>query len=476
MALDHDRLVADLTAIVGADGVRAGALDRILYSKDAGVERGEVSVVVMPETTDQVSRIVRVARDHGLPIVPRGAGTGLAGGAVPQEPAVLLVTTRMNDIEVDEANRTAWVGPGVINLDLSVHTEVLGLHFAPDPSSQAACTIGGNVASNSGGPHCLAEGTTVNHVLAVEMVTAEGEVVIAGGPAPDPIGFDVRGIVVGSEGTLGIVTRALVRLTPNPPAIRTLLLAFPDVEGCAATVSDVIASGIVPAALEMMDQPLVEVLENFVHAGLPVDAAAVLLAEVAGHEAGSLAEQDAIERIALANGATEVRIARDPAERELLWKARKSAFGAIAQIAPDYYLHDTVIPRTKLVEVMSRIYEIAGSRGLTVLNAIHAGDGNLHPKLLFDASDAEMKALVAEAAREIVEVCIEAGGMLSGEHGIGLEKRDLMHLVFSEVDLDGQARLREAFDPDVLFNPAKILPNGSRCFDFGRNPPEGVWV
>jgi glycolate oxidase len=476
MALDFDRLVRDLTAIVCADGVRSGELDRLLYSKDAGVERGEVSVVVLPATTDQVVRIVGVARDHDLPIVPRGAGTGLAGGAVPEEPAILLVTTRMNEIEVDEVNRTAWVGPGVINLDLSVHTTPMGLHFAPDPSSQAACTIGGNVANNSGGPHCLAEGTTVNHVLAVEMVTGDGEVVVAGGPAPDPIGLDVRGIVVGSEGTLGIVTRALVKLTPNPPAIRTLLLAFPDVEGCAATVSGVIASGIVPAALEMMDQPLVEVLENFVHAGLPVDAAAVLLAEVAGHEAGADAELEAIERIARENGATDVRIARDDAERELLWKARKSAFGAIAQIAPDYYLHDTVIPRTKLVDVMSQIYEIARSRGLTVLNAIHAGDGNLHPKLLFDASDAEMKRLVEEAAHEIVEVSIAAGGMLSGEHGIGLEKRDLMHLVFSEVDLDGQARLREAFDPDGRFNPSKILPAGSRCFDFGRNPPEGVWV
>jgi glycolate oxidase len=455
MALDLDRLVRDLVAIVGADGVRSGDLERLLYSKDAGVESGEVSVVVLPMTTDEVVGIVRVARDHGLPIVPRGAGTGLAGGAVPTEPAILLVTTRMNAIEVDEANRTAWVGPGVINLDLSTHTMPMDLHFAPDPSSQAACTIGGNVANNSGGPHCLAEGTTVDHVLGVEMVTADGTVVVAGGPAPDPIGLDVRGVVVGSEGTLGIITRALVKLTPNPPAVRTLLLAFPDVDGCAATVSDVIASGIVPAALEMMDQPLVEVLENFVHAGLPTEAAAVLLAEVAGHEAGADAERDAIERIARANGATDVRIARDSSERELLWKARKSAFGAIAQIAPDYYLHDTVIPRTKLVEVMSRIYEIAGSRGLTVLNA---------------------KRLVDEAAHEIVEVSIEAGGMLSGEHGIGLEKRDLMGLVFSEVDLDCQARLREAFDPDGLLNPSKILPAGSRCFDFGRTPPEGVWV
>lgn len=480
MPTTRDRLLRELTAIVGADGVRSGDLDRILYSKDAGVERGEVSVVVLPSSAEQVARIVRVARDHDVPIVPRGAGTGLAGGAVPDGPAILLVTTRMNDIEVDEENRMAWVGPGVINLDLSVFTRPMGLHFAPDPSSQAACTIGGNIAANSGGPHCLAEGSTVNHILAVEFVTADGDIVMAGGPAPDPIGLDVRGVVVGSEGTLGIVTRALVRLMPNSPAIRTLLLAFPDVASCAATVSGVIAAGIVPAALEMMDRPLIRVLENFVHAGLPVDAAAVLLAEVAGHPAGADAEQEAIERIALAHGATEVRRAADEEERQLLWKARKSAFGAIAQVAPDYYLHDTVIPRTKLVEVLQQIYEIAERRGLTVLNAIHAGDGNLHPKFLFDAADEAMARSVKEAALEVVEISIAAGGMLSGEHGIGSEKRDLMHLAFTPVDLDAQARLREAFDPTNVFNPKKILPSGSRCFDFGRQPggslPEGVWV
>jgi glycolate oxidase len=476
MKAERDRLISDLTAIVGVGGVRSGSLDRILYSKDAGVERGEVAVVVLPETTAQVAAIVRVARDHHIPIVPRGAGTGLAGGAVPEEPAILLVTTRMNQIEVDEENLTAWVGPGVINLDLSVFTTPLGIHFAPDPSSQAACTIGGNIANNSGGPHCLAEGSTVNHILAVEFVTAEGDVVLAGSAAPDPIGLDVRGVMVGSEGTLGVVTRALVRLMPNPPAVRTLLLAFSDITGCAATVSDVIAAGIVPAALEMMDKPLIRAVENFVHADLPVDAAAVLLAEVSGHPAGADAEQTAIEAIALRHGAFQVRRAADEVERELLWKARKSAFGAIAQIAPDYYLHDTVIPRTKLVEVLQQIYAIAERRGLTVLNTIHAGDGNLHPKFVFDGSDEAVARSVREAALEIVDISIAAGGMLSGEHGIGLEKRDLMHLVFSPVDLDAQARLREAFDHDGVFNPRKILPSGARCFDFGRPVPEGAWI
>ena len=469
-------LVSELASIVGADAVRSGDLDRHLYSKDAGITRGEVLVVVLPKTARQVAAIVRAAVAHQVAVVPRGAGTGLAGGAVPERPAVLLVTTRMNQVDVDVANQTAWVGPGVINLDLSKQTAPIGLHFAPDPSSQAACTIGGNVASNSGGPHCLAEGSTVNHILAIEFVTATGEMVVAGSGAPDPSGLDVRGVMVGSEGTLGIVTRVLVKLLPDPPAIRTLLLAFHEVGGAAATVSDVVASGVVPAALEMMDRPLIRAVENFVHADLPVDAAAVLLAEVAGHEAGVDAEAELIERLATDNGAFQIRRAADAEERELLWKARKSSFGAVAQIAPDYYLHDTVIPRTKLVEVLDQIYEIAARRNLLVLNTIHAGDGNLHPLFAFDASDPEVVAQVKAAAGEIVEISIAAGGMLSGEHGIGLEKRDLMDLVFSPVDLDAQARLREAFDPGGVMNPAKVLPTGARCFDFGRPVPEGAWV
>ncbi len=471
-----DALVSELASIVGAEAVKSGALDRHLYSKDAGVARGDVSVVVLPKTARQVAAIVRTAVAHGVPVVPRGAGTGLTGGAVPEGAAILLVTTRMDQVDVDAANRTAWVGPGVINLDLSNQTASLGIHFAPDPSSQAACTIGGNVANNSGGPHCLAEGSTVNHVLAVEFVTAGGEIVVAGSGAPDPSGLDVRGVMVGSEGTLGIITRILVKLIPNPPAVRTLLMAFPEVRGAAATVTDVIGSGVVPAALEMMDRPLIRAVENFVHADLPVDAAAVLLAEVVGHEAGVDVEVELIERIATDNGAFQLRRTADADERELLWKARKSSFGAIAQIAPDYYLHDTVIPRTKLVEVLEQIYEIAERRNLLVLNTIHAGDGNLHPLFTFDASDPEVVAQVNEAADEIVEISIAAGGTLSGEHGIGLEKRDLMHLVFSPVDLDAQARLREAFDPDATMNPKKVLPAGARCFDFGRPIPEGTWV
>lgn len=469
-------VVSDLEAALGSDSVRSAPVDRHLLGKDAGVKRGEVLAVVQPKDAATVAQVLRVAARHGVPVVVRGAGTGLAGGAVPAQPAIVLVTTAMASRRVDVDNRVAWVGPGVLNLDLSRSTMGAGLHFAPDPSSQAACTIGGNVANNSGGPHCLAEGNTTNHVLGLEFVDASGAVHTVGGVAPDPPGLDLRGVLVGSEGTLGVVTEVLVRLTPNPPAVRTLLLAFDQVADAAATVTEVISSGVVPAALEMMDRPLVAAVENFVHAGLPMEAAAVLLAEVAGHPAGIEEEAALIEDVGRRHRATEVRVAADEAERSLLWKARKSAFGAIAQIAPNYYLHDTVVPRTRLVEVLEAIYEIAGRHGLRVLNAIHAGDGNLHPKFVYDGADADEARRVVEAASEVVSLSIAMGGALSGEHGIGLEKRDLMPLTFTPVDLDAQARLREAFDPDGLFNPGTLLPRGSRCFDFGRQVPEGAWV
>ncbi|WKZ82012.1 MAG: FAD-linked oxidase C-terminal domain-containing protein [Acidimicrobiia bacterium] len=469
-------VVSDLEAALGSDSVRSAPVDRHLLGKDAGVKRGEVVAVVQPKDAATVAQVLRVAARHGVPVVVRGAGTGLAGGAVPAQPAIVLVTTAMASRRVDVDNRVAWVGPGVLNLDLSRSTMGAGLHFAPDPSSQAACTIGGNVANNSGGPHCLAEGNTTNHVLGLEFVDAAGDIHTVGGVAPDPPGLDLRGVLVGSEGTLGVVTQVLVRLTPNPPAVRTLLLAFDQVADAAATVTEVIASGVVPAALEMMDRPLVAAVENFVHAGLPMEAAAVLLAEVAGHPAGIEEEAALIEAVGRRHRATEVRVAADEAERALLWKARKSAFGAIAQIAPNYYLHDTVVPRTRLVEVLEAIYEIAERHGLRVLNAIHAGDGNLHPKFVYDAADADEARRVVEAASEVVSLSIAMGGTLSGEHGIGLEKRDLMPLVFTPVDLDAQARLREAFDPDGVFNPGTLLPRGSRCFDFGRQVPEGAWV
>ncbi len=460
-------LVDDLRGLLGPDRVRDSALELRLYNRDAGVTPGTVVAVAFPETTQEVAAVVRIANRWGVPIVPRGAGTGLAGGAVAAEPGLIVSMMRLNRIwSVDTVGNTAWVGPGVINQDLTDHTSLAGLHYAPDPSSQSVCTIGGNVGTNAGGPHCLAEGTTVAHILGVEFVTADGQVVELGGAAPDPIGLDLRAVVVGSEGTLGIVTKVLVKLTENPPDVRTLLLAYPEVLGAARTVSETIAAGIIPAALEMMDKPMVEAVENFVHAGYPTDAAAVLLAEVAGHPSAVAAEAEIIARIARESGASEVRIAGQGTERDRLWLGRKSAFGAVAQAAPDYYLHDTVVPRTRLVEVMERLYEIAEEQQILMLNVFHAGDGNLHPLMAFDSREPGVLERVKAAGDEIVRMSIAVGGGLSGEHGIGLEKRDFMGEIFDAVSLDAQARLREAFDPDGAMNPLKILPAGSRCFDF----------
>jgi glycolate oxidase len=422
---------------------------------------------------------VEIASRYSIPVVARGAGTGLTAGASPVNGGVVVSMTAMNNIEFDIANQSAWVGPGVINLDLSRQAKQFGLHFAPDPSSQSACTIGGNLANNSGGPHCLAEGSTTSHVLGLEFVSAAGEILRVGGQAPDPIGLDLRALLVGSEGTLGIATGILVRLLPIPEDVRTLLLDFTSVEAAAHTVSDVIAAGMVPAALEMMDQRMVAAVENWLGGGLPTDAAAILLSEVVGSTASVESEAEAIAAIGVANGCRSVVVASDESERNLLWKGRKSAFGAVAQLAPDYYLHDTVVPRTKLVETMTGVYAIADRYGLTMLNVFHAGDGNLHPLIAFDSSDAAVTEKVRQAGDDIVELCLRMGGALSGEHGVGVEKRDLMSHSFSELDLDAQARVKDVFDPEHRLNPAKILPSGSRCFDFGgvrRELPEGAWL
>lgn len=472
-------LMVDLRDALGDENVMDEPVELHLYSKDASLMRGRPTAVVFPQTTEEVAEAVKVAERHGAPIVARGAGTGLAAGASPTEGGIVLSTTALNSIDIDPESRTAWVGAGVINLDLSKAAKPYGLHFAPDPSSQSACTIGGNVANNSGGPHCLAEGSTTSHILGLEVVLAGGEVAVLGGKAPDPPGLDLKGVIVGSEGTLGVVTRALVRLLPIEPDVRTLLLSFPDMEGAARTVSQVIAAGLVPAALELMDQRMTVAVENWLQAGLPTEAAAVLLAEVVGETEGVASQAQLIADIGRSNRAETVQIAADAAERELLWKGRKSAFGAIAQLAPDYYLHDAVVPRTKLVETMKEVYDIADKYDLTMLNVFHAGDGNLHPLISFDASDPEVNERVHRAGDEIVAVCLRNGGALSGEHGIGIEKRDLMRTSFTELDLDAQARIKEVFDPGGVFNPNKVLPRGSRCFDFGgarREVPDGAWV
>ena len=472
-------LIDELRLLLGVDCVLDAAVELYLYSRDASLMRGEATCVVFPESTDEVSAVIRIAEAHGVPIVARGAGTGLTAGASPTEGGIVLVTTAMNQIEIDLDNRTAWVGSGVINLDLTRAAEPYGLHFAPDPSSQSACTIGGNVANNSGGAHCLAEGATTSHVLGLEVVVAGGEVLLLGGQAPDRPGLDLKGLIVGSEGTLGVVTKALVRLLPLEADVRTLLLDFDHLSGATKTVSDVIASGLVPAALEIMDRKMTIAVENWLHAGLPTEAAAVLLAEVVGDPEAVEAEASLIDRIGRENGAGTVQIARDQAHRDTLWKGRKSAFGAVAQVAPDYYLHDTVVPRSRLVETMEEIQAIADRYQLDVYNVFHAGDGNLHPLMAFDASQPGMMERVHQAGEEMVAACLRRGGALSGEHGIGLEKRDMMRAGFTELDLDAQARLKEVFDPAATFNPAKVLPQGSRCFDFGgtrREIPDGAWI
>ncbi len=472
-------LVADLEAALAPDRVRSGAVEVGLYKRDASTMEGAAAVVCLPVSTEEVQACVRAARRHGRPIVPRGSGTGLAGGAVPEAGAVVIVTAKMTRIlQVDVADRVAWVQPGVLNLDLTRALLPLGYHFAPDPSSQQSCSVGGNVATNAGGPHCLAEGVTSTHVVAVEVVLTDGRVVLLGGVDPEPPGLDLRGAFVGGEGTLGVATRIAVRITPNPAAVRTLLADFSRTRDGAACVGAVIAAGIVPAAMEMMDRRITAAVEAYAHAGFPTDAEAVLIIEVDGLPGYVEDAAGRVAVIARAYGARGVRVAADVAERTAIWKGRKGAFGAIARVKPNYYLHDTVVPRSKLVEVLEQVYAIAQRHDLIVMNVFHAGDGNLHPLLVYDRREPGVVERVHAAGREIVTASVAAGGVLSGEHGIGLEKRDYMPLMFSAVDLDHQARLRCAFDPDGVANPTKVLPSGASCGEIARlgAPPEGTWI
>jgi glycolate oxidase len=470
-------LLDELQTLLG-DRARAEDFELALYGKDGSVLEGRPAIVSLPVNTEEVQRIVEICGKYGRPFTARGSGTGLAGGAIPVGDPVVIVTTKMNRIiEVDLDNRIAWVEPGVLNLDLSTQLKPLGFHFAPDPSSQQVCSIGGNVANNSGGPHCLAYGVTSAHVAAIEVVLPDGTVTVLGDLTAEPSGYDLRGLFIGSEGTMGVATKIAVRLTQNPPEVRTLLLDFSDVRDGAAAVSAIIAQGLIPAALEMMDHRAIEVVEAFVNAGYPTEADAVLLVELDGLLGGVENGVDIVRRVAEAHHVGTVRLAADEAERALLWKGRKNAFGAVARIKPDYYLHDTVVPRGKLVEVLEKVYRIADAHNLIAINVFHAGDGNLHPILAYDSREPGVLERVHAAGREIIAASIEAGGVLSGEHGIGLEKRDYMGMLFSEHDMATQDLIREAFDPDGLANPLKVLPSGSRCSDsFGQHVPEGAWV
>ena len=468
--------IDELRTVLGSARVRTGATELGLYRRDASNIEGSAGVVCFPETTAEVREVVRIAVRHGVAFVARGSGTGLAGGATPLDGAIVVALTKMNRVlSVDPVHRLAWVEPGVLNLDLTRAVTEHGLHFAPDPSSQQSCSVGGNVANNSGGPHCLADGVTSAHVLAAEVVMPDGDVVVLGSESGEVDGYDLRGAFVGSEGMCGIATRLCVRLTQNPPDVRTMLFDFDSVDDGARTVSAIIAAGMVPAALEMMDRLCVQAVEAYIHAGLPTDAAAILLVEVAGPVHGVADEVERIVAIARDHRCRTVRVAKDEAERALLWKGRKTAFGAVARIKPNYYLHDTVVPRRALPDVLRQVYEIADRYGILVMNVFHAGDGNLHPLLVFDKREPGMMERVHAAGDEIVRVSVAAGGVLSGEHGIGLEKRDLMPLMFEPADLAAQAALRAAFDTTGLANPTKVLPSPSACGD-AHDLPEGAWI
>jgi len=462
--MSRDDLLAALCDVVGAAHCLSRPEDLLAYECDGLTLHGELpAAVVLPRDADEVARVVRACRVAGVPFVPRGAGTGLSGGAIAMHGGVVIECSRMDRIlAVDVANRLAVVQPGLVNAALSRAVAPHGLFYAPDPSSQAACTIGGNVGENSGGPHTLKYGTTTNHVLAVQMVLPDGEIVRLGsatGWAPGP---DLLGAVVGGEGTLGIVTEVTVRLSPLPEAVETLLAIFPDVVSACRAVGRIIRSGLVPAALEIVDRRTIEAVEASVYAaGLPRDAGAVLLVELDGPRPAVDRQIERIRELA----ATRVEVARDAAERDRFWRARKGAFGAMGRLAPDLYVHDAVVPRAKLPEVLEQVCAIADRHRLRLSNVFHAGDGNLHPNISFDRRDPGELDRVLAAGREILEACVAAGGAISGEHGIGVEKREYMKLVYSDADLEAMCRLRAAFDPDLVCNPGKVFPTTRFCIE-----------
>ncbi|MFB3920134.1 MAG: FAD-linked oxidase C-terminal domain-containing protein [Terriglobia bacterium] len=457
-------LVRELIRLVGVDAVLWRREDVMLYEYDALSCARQPQAVVFPTRTEQVVAIVKLAAHENLPVVARGAGTGLSGGSVVTEGGIVLAFARMKKIvELDLENLRARVQPGVVNLDLSFAVSDHGLYFAPDPSSQKACTIGGNVAENAGGPHTLAYGVTTNHILGLEVVLPGGEVIHTGARYWDRPGYDLTGFIVGSEGTLGIVTEITVRLSRKPEAAMTLLAVYDRILDAPRTVAAITARRITPAALEMMDGFTLRAVEEAFHAGYPMDSAAVLLIEVEGMREAVEDSADLVEAVCRENNAREVRRAKTNEERELLWRGRKSAFGALGRISPNYYVQDGVIPRTRLPEMLEFIGEVSRAQQLRIGNIFHAGDGNLHPLLMFDARDADQSQRVLKAAEAIMAKCVELGGSLTGEHGVGLEKRDLMPLIFSDDDLEMMRKLKSVFNPEGRLNPGKLLPTSKMC-------------
>jgi glycolate oxidase len=459
------QLLDRLRDIVGDEGLLYRLEELLVYECDGYVVEKKVpDVVVFPKSTSEVVAVVRLCNQLEIPFVPRGAGTSLAGGCLPVGGGVMIALTRMKRIlEVNLRDRYAVVEPGLVNLHLTQHLKGTGYHYAPDPSSQGACTIGGNFATNSGGPHTLKYGVTVNHVLGAEVVLPDGSVVQLGGPTEDVPGFDLTGLFVGSEGTLGICTQVTVRLTRDPAAYRTMLGIFETVEDATQAISNIIGAGIVPAALELMDQGIVSAVEQAFHFGFPLDAGAVLLIEVDGLEVAVDEEAEKIIRICQESQAREVRQANSPQERLLLWKCRKQAFGAIGRLSPSYCTQDGVVPRTKLPEILRFITDCGLRHGIRIVNVFHAGDGNIHPILLFDERDADQVRRVLEASDEILSKCIELGGSVTGEHGIGVEKISFMDKLFSTEDLAVMQSIHDCFNPAGRCSPGKMLPTSAGC-------------
>jgi glycolate oxidase len=463
-------IIAELRALVPGEGVISDLDERRAYESDGlTAYRQPPLAVVLPSTAAEVAAVLRYCRERGVKVVPRGAGTSLSGGALPLGDGIILGLGKFNRIlEIDLANRCAVVQPGVTNLAISQAVEAAGFYYAPDPSSQIACSIGGNVAENAGGVHCLKYGTTTNNLLGIEFVTMDGEILRLGGRHLDAEGYDLLGLMTGSEGLLGVVTEVTVRLLRRPATARALLIGFPSNEQAGDCVAAIIAAGIIPGGMEMMDKPAIAAAEAFVQAGYPLDVEALLIVELDGPQAEVDHLIAAVEAIARQRGAASIRISNSEAERLSFWAGRKAAFPAVGRISPDYYCMDGTIPRGRLPEVLQRMQALSAQHGLRVANVFHAGDGNLHPLILYDANQpGELERAEAFGA-DILRLCVEVGGVLTGEHGVGVEKRDLMPAMFDATDLAQQQRVKCAFDPDGLLNPGKVFPELHRCAELGR--------
>jgi glycolate oxidase len=464
-------LTERLAALLGPRGYLSRPEDLALYEYDGSIEKGRPDLVVFPRTTEEVAAIVKAAREFGVPFVGRGAGTGLSGGAIPREGGVMIAFARMNRIlEIDLDNERAVVQPGVVNLDITLAVQDSGYFYAPDPSSQRACTIGGNVSENAGGPHTLAYGVTTNHVLGLELVLPDGTVVETGGRAVDLPGYDLTGLLTGSEGTMALVTKVIVRLMRRPELIKTVLAIYDSNEDAGRTVAEITARAITPVAVEMLDGVMLRMVEEATHAGYPMDAAAVLLIELEGMREAVEPQVGQIRDACMVSGAREFRVARSAEERDLLWKGRKNAFGAVGRVSPTYYVQDGVVPRTKIAATLRFINQVAAKYSLTISNIFHAGDGNLHPIILFDPRKPGELERAKAAGEEILLYCIESGGSITGEHGVGMEKNELMAKLFAPETLDVMRRLKQLFDPDNRLNPGKVLPTGRGCLEIRQAP------